>query len=96
VLEANTEDSLDNAMGEMMWHCRDHFAWSKIGRTQCARRVRSNDGAHQTRQQTEKTKVVLRWSPGKIPEGLSGSECLACKKRSVENLGGPDGSRRTE
>ena len=70
MLEANTEESLDKAMGKMMWHCRE------------------------TRLITEKTKLVLRSSQGEIPEGLSGSERLACKKRSVENLGGPIGSRR--
>jgi len=93
-LEANTEESSDKAMGEMMWHCRDHFAGSKIGRTKCARRVCARDGAHQTRQQTEKTNIALRLSHGEIPEGLSGSERLACWKRNVENLGGPIGSRR--
>jgi len=46
-------------MGEIMWHRRDHFAWSKIGRTQCARRVRTKDGAHQTRRETENTNFVL-------------------------------------
>jgi len=46
-------------MGEIMWHRRDHFAWSKIGRTQCARRVRAKDGAHQTRRETENTNFVL-------------------------------------
>ena len=48
----------------------------------------------ETRQQTEKTNIALRCRHGEIPEGLSGSERLACKKRSVENLGGPIGSRR--
>jgi hypothetical protein len=48
----------------------------------------------ETRQKTEKTKFDLRQRHGEIPEGLSGSERLACKKRSVENLGGPIGSRR--
>ncbi len=48
----------------------------------------------ETRQQTEKTNIVLRYGHGEIPEGLSGSERLACKKRSVENLGDPIGSRR--
>jgi hypothetical protein len=48
----------------------------------------------ETRQETEKTKIVLRYRQGEIPEGLPGSERLACKKRSVENLGGPIGSRR--
>jgi len=43
----------------IMWHRRDHFAWSKIGRTQCARRVRAKDGAHQTRRETENTNFVL-------------------------------------
>ena len=47
----------------------------------------------ETRQQTEKTNIALRSDRGEIPEGLSGSERLACKKRSVENLGGPTGSR---
>ena len=70
VLEANTKESLDRAMGEMMWHCRE------------------------TRQPTEKTNIALRFGHGEIPEGLSGSERLACRKRSVENLGGPIGSRR--
>ncbi len=70
VLEANTEESLERTMGEMMWHCRE------------------------TRQQTEKTNIALRFGHGEIPEGLSGSERLACRKRSVENLGGPIGSRR--
>jgi hypothetical protein len=48
----------------------------------------------ETRQQTEKTNLVLRSGHGEIPEGLSGSERLACGKRSVKNLGGPIGSRR--
>jgi hypothetical protein len=48
----------------------------------------------ETRQPTEKTKIDLRYWHGEIPEGLSGSERLACKKRSVENLGGPIGSWR--
>ena len=48
----------------------------------------------ETRQQTEKTNIALRLSDGEIPEGLSGSERLACWKRNVENLGGPIGSRR--
>ena len=69
ILEANTEESLDIAMDEMMWHCRE------------------------TRQETEKTNIVLRHCHGEIPEGLSGSEHLACKERSVENLGGPNSSR---
>jgi hypothetical protein len=47
----------------------------------------------ETRQQTEKTNIVLRYRQGEIPEDLSGSECLAWKKRSIENLGGPIGSR---
>jgi hypothetical protein len=41
---------------------------------------------------TEKTNIDLTERMGEIPEGLSGSERLACKKRSVENLGGPMGS----
>ncbi len=49
----------------------------------------------ETRRSTENTNVVLRLRHGEIPEGLSGSERLACKKRSVENLGGPIGSRRS-
>jgi hypothetical protein len=49
----------------------------------------------ETRQPTENTNIVLRSRHGEIPEGLSGSERLACKKRSVENLGGPIDSRRT-
>ncbi len=48
----------------------------------------------ETRQKTEKTNIDLRHRHGEIPEGLSGSERLACKKRSVENLGDPNGSRR--
>jgi hypothetical protein len=44
--------------------------------------------------ETEKTNIVLRSGHGEIPEGLSGSERLACRKRSVENLGDPIGSRR--
>ena len=47
----------------------------------------------ETRQRTEKTNIVLRYRQGEIPEGLSGSERLACTKRSVENLGGPIGSQ---
>ena len=47
----------------------------------------------ETRQRTEKTNIALRYGQGEISEGLSGSERLACKKRSVENLGGPSGSR---
>jgi hypothetical protein len=50
----------------------------------------------ETRQGTEKTNIVLRYRHGEIPEGLSGSERLACKKRSVENLGGPIGSREQD
>ncbi len=68
-LEANTEESLVNTMGEILWHC-----W-------------------ETRQRTEKTNIALRYGQGEIPEGLSGSERLACKKRSIRNLGGPIGSR---
>ena len=68
-LEANTEESLVNKMGELLWHCRE------------------------TRQQTEKTNIALRYGHGEIPEGLSGSKRLACKKRSIRNLGGPIGSR---
>ena len=68
-LEANTEESLVNTMGELLWHCRE------------------------TRQQTEKTNIALRYGHGEIPEGLSGSKRLACKKRSIRNLGGPIGSR---
>ena len=48
----------------------------------------------ETRQRTEKTNIALRFGHGEIPEGLSGSERLACKKRNVENLGDPIGSRR--
>ena len=48
----------------------------------------------ETRQRTEKTTIDLKKRHGEIPEGLSGSERLACKKRSDENLGGPIGSRR--
>jgi hypothetical protein len=48
----------------------------------------------ETRQRTEKTNIALRYRHGEIPEGLSGSKRLACKKRSVENLGGPIGSWR--
>ena len=47
----------------------------------------------ETRQQTENTNIALRYWHGEIPEGLSGSERLACKKRSIRNLGGPIGSR---
>jgi len=36
---------------------------------------------------------IVRSGHGEIPEGLSGSERLACKKRSVENLGDPIDSR---
>ena len=68
-LEANTEESLVNTMGALLWHCRE------------------------TRQQTEKTNIALRYGHGEIPEGLSGSKRLACKKRSIRNLGGPIGSR---
>ncbi len=39
----------------------------------------------ETRQKTEKTKIDLRHRHGETPKGLSGSERLACKKRSVEN-----------
>ena len=48
----------------------------------------------ETRQQTEKTNLVLRSGHGEIPEGLSGYQRLACGKRSAENLGGPIGSWR--
>ena len=47
----------------------------------------------ETRQTTEKTNIALRYGQGEIPEGLSGSKRLACKKRSIRNLGGPIGSR---
>ncbi len=43
----------------------------------------------ETRQPTEKTNLALRLGHGETPEGLSGSERLACKKRSVEDLGDP-------
>jgi len=49
----------------------------------------------ETRQRTEKTNIDLRHRHGEIPEGLSGSKRLACKKRSIRNLGDPIGSRRT-
>jgi len=42
------------AMGEISWHSRDHFAWSKTGRTQFARRGCTKDGARQTKRPTEK------------------------------------------
>ena len=48
----------------------------------------------ETRQQTEKTNIDLRYRQGEIPEDLSGSKRLACKKRSIRNLGDPIGSRR--
>ena len=35
--------------------------------------------------ETEKTNIDLPEQTGEIPEGLSGSERLACKKRNVEN-----------
>ena len=47
----------------------------------------------ETRQSTENTNIALRYGQGEIPEGLSGSKRLACKKRSIRNLGGPIGSR---
>jgi len=50
----------------------------------------------ETRQPTEKTNFDLWYRHGEIPEGLSGSERLACKKRSVENLGDPIGSREQD
>ena len=68
-LEANTEESVVDTMGEISWHC-----W-------------------ETRQPTENTNIALRYGRGEIPEGLSGSKRLACKKRSIRNLGGPIGSR---
>ena len=34
-------------------------------------------------------KPVQRNRFGKIPEGLPGSESVACNERSVRNLGGP-------
>jgi hypothetical protein len=43
---------------------------------------------------TEKTNIDLTMRIGEIPEGLSGSERLACKKRNVENLGDLMGSWR--
>lgn len=48
----------------------------------------------ETRQQTEKANIALRYEQGEIPEGLSGSKRLACEKRSIRNLGGPIGSRK--
>ena len=48
----------------------------------------------ETRQQTEKTNIILKYWHGEISEGLSVPKRLACKKRSVENLGGPNGSRK--
>ena len=48
----------------------------------------------ETRQKTEKTNIDLKWRHGEIPEGLSGSERLACRKRSITNLGGPISSRK--
>jgi len=50
----------------------------------------------ETRQPTENTNIALRYRQGENPEGLSGSERLACKKRSVENLGGPIGSQEQD
>ena len=47
----------------------------------------------ETRQKTEKTNITLRYRHGEIPEGLSGSKRLACKKRNIRNLGGPIGSQ---
>jgi hypothetical protein len=69
LLEANTEESLVDTRGKILWHCRE------------------------TRQPTENTNLALRYGQGEIPEGLSGSKRLACKKRSIRNLGGPIGSR---
>jgi hypothetical protein len=50
----------------------------------------------ETRQRTEKTNITLRYGRGEIPEGLSGSKRLACKKRNIRNLGGPIGSRERD
>lgn len=50
----------------------------------------------ETRQSTEKTNIALRYGQGEIPEGLPGSKRLACKKRSIRNLGGPIGSREQD
>jgi hypothetical protein len=47
----------------------------------------------ETRRPTENTNIVLKFRQGEIPEGLSGSERLAWRKRSVENLRDPIGSR---
>jgi len=41
---------------------------------------------------TENTNIDLRLRRGEIPEGLPGSERLACSKRSAKNLGVPMGS----
>jgi hypothetical protein len=48
----------------------------------------------ETRRSTENTNFALRFWPGEIPEGLSGSERLAWRKRSVENLRYPNDSWR--
>ena len=43
---------------------------------------------------TENTNIDLRFRRGEIPEGLPGSERLACGERNAGNVGGPIGSRR--
>jgi len=48
----------------------------------------------ETRQRTENTNIDLRYPHGEIPEGRPGSERLAWRKRSVENLRDPFGSWR--
>jgi len=76
------------AMGEIMWHRRDHFAWSKIGRTQCARRVRTKDGAHQTRRPTENTNFVLPFGecPAYSKPRSPQKGCVIIKAEGYERL----------
>jgi len=63
--EANTEESIDGIMVEILWHCRE------------------------TRQQTEKTNIDLRFCHGEIPEGLSGSLAPGMQEEKRRELGRP-------
>ena len=85
--EAITASSIRKAGGDRVIHLEANTEGSLVGTMDeilwhC----------RETRQPTENTNIVPRSRQGEIPEGLSGSERLACKKRSVENLGGPIGS----
>ena len=70
----------EEKMIEIMWHRRDHFVGSEIGR------VAPAGGAHQPRRPTENTNFDLRFQRGEIPEGLSGSPAPGMGKEKRREL----------